>query len=382
MSMSQQSFRDTAYLYTPVQTINCAMNGCVPCGYKIGLFDVALDKEFCKQVPNQRPEQCPRLYSKETVLHTQESRKSTGVLGFRSGMSILTVGDGDFTFSLALARIIFGDSQSKAPKSTLIATSYEREETLRRVYPDFGSTLKELHNLGARTCYQVDATQLRQSLPNDICAKTSAFHRICWNFPCTAIAKGQDGQNDEMERNKELVRGFVTNATPMLLAEEGEIHICHKTKPPFNQWSLEHIALEHPKSSCILSDDIDRASLFHNGKNNAMKYVGKVVLDRAVLQPYTPRKALDRKSFPCHDACIYVFSKGRSDQEKSMVQNSFSGRFPPTVKRGEDSMKSSGDVVPVTSEMIEGIRTSLLRKGKSLKRKTIRQKSSKRRKVQ
>jgi len=40
-----------------------------------------------------------------------------------------------------------------------------------------------------------------------------------------------------------------------------------------------------------------------------LRYAGKIVLDRALILPYIPRKALDRKSFPCHDACIYVFER-------------------------------------------------------------------------
>jgi 25S rRNA (uracil2634-N3)-methyltransferase len=304
--------RDTSQLFASPKTISCARQ-CVPCAYKIGSFDVALDKDFCKQVPNQRPEQCPRASSHLSAEDT---------MGFRVGMSVLTVGDGDFSFSLALARLL----KPSSTKSTLVATSYEDKETLRRVYPDFDSTLDELESLGATLCYKVDATRIPFS-------EVKKFHRICWNFPCTAISKGQDGQNDEMERNKELVRRFVENASRLLSPVDGEIHICHKTKPPFNHWKLENIALQ-------------------NMKDGGLHYAGRVVLDRYLLPPYTPRKALDRKSFPCHDACFYIFAHNRQ------IQACDSKKFPSTLS--EDSTDGSASAIPITPDVILSFRRSLL----------------------
>lgn len=188
--------RDTSLLFASPSTVSCAYH-CVPCAYKVGLFDVALDKEFCNQVPNQRPEQCRRA-------STTMQPDSGIILGFQQGMSILTVGDGDLSYSLALARIL----RPKESNSVLSATSYEDEETLRNVYPNFDRTRAELEYLGATIRYKVDATRLKETLSP--CLKKK-YHRICWNFPCTAVSKGQDGQNDEMERNKDLIRGFVSS---------------------------------------------------------------------------------------------------------------------------------------------------------------------------
>lgn len=48
-----------------------------------------------------------------------------------------------------------------------------------------------------------------------------------------------------------------------------------------------------------------------------MKYGGRIVLDRSLFPPYSPRKALDKKSFPIHDACTYVFGYALGhEQEK------------------------------------------------------------------
>ena len=105
--------RDTSLLFASPSTVSCAYH-CVPCAYKVGLFDVALDKEFCNQVPNQRPEQCRRA-------STTMQPDSGIILGFQQGMSVLTVGAGDLSYSLALARIL----RPKESNSVLSATSYE-----------------------------------------------------------------------------------------------------------------------------------------------------------------------------------------------------------------------------------------------------------------
>jgi 25S rRNA (uracil2634-N3)-methyltransferase len=325
--VSKLPIRDTSLLFASPQTLYCARQ-CVPCAYKIGNFDVSLDDEFCKIVPNQRPEQCPR--SSMTV-------SSEGTMGYRKGMSVLTVGDGDFSFSLALARLL-KSSDTVGSQSKVVATSYEDKETLCKVYPNFQETLAELESLGSTACYKVDATRLNATLPSSL---VKEFNRVCWNFPCTAIAEGQDGQNHEMESNKDLLRRFVANARYLLSPGDGEIHICHKTKPPYNQWKLENAALENLKDG---------------GHGPDLHFAGRVVLDRFLLPPYTPRKALDRKSFPCHDACFYIF--------RQIIQANVDGPklFPSTI----DS-ENTGDttVLPVTPASILSVRGSLLRSAAS-----------------
>lgn len=202
--------RDVSGLFANHTTYHCASNKCVPCAYRIGCFDVALDKDFCQAVPNQRPEQCPRS-SRETG--------DPGTLGYEKGMKVLTVGDGDFSFSLALARIMSGRG--------LTATSYESKETLIQVYPQIEATMAELERLGASLHFQVDATRIQQTLPT---AKAGLYDKIVWNFPCQAVAKGKDGQNEEMENNKELISQFVSSAKALLVKKGGQIQINHKTK--------------------------------------------------------------------------------------------------------------------------------------------------------
>ena len=351
--------RDCSHLWVVSDTLRCALSsrGCVPCAYKIATFDVALDYSFCQHVPNQRPEMCPRATTPNHRGDQNHSRdgssaravtSTTGeeaVLGYKSGMKVLTVGDGDFSFSLALARL----------GCNVTATSYETRDTVFCVYKTAGveATLSELESSGCCcTAFSVDATKLRETLPNTSAAEGTdsieeKFERIVWNFPCSAVAKGQDGQNQEMEKNKELVRSFVENARQFLVMN-GQIHINHKTKPPFNQWKLEEIAMSAVEN---------------------VYYLGRVVLDRSLFPPYVPRKALDRKSFPCHDACTYILCLRDGTTVMSQLATSTEILDPSTMllKNVEEKLHSN-HLVAVTPDLIMAMR-GILQSIESVKKK-------------
>ena len=328
--------RDIENLFCSSITIDCALKeGCIPCAYKVCCFDVALDSSFCSVVPNQRPENCPR--SREAYTNDGET------LGYKQGIRVLTVGDGDFSFSLALARLLLkhGRRGHDNDGPVLVATSYESKDTLQQVYTNFDKTLLELEDLGAMVCFNVDATHLSETLPPSL--KAMKFDRVVWNFPCSAISKGQDGQNDAMEFNKQLVRDFVSDSY-RLVSHLGEIQMCHKTKPPFNHWSIEKVAVE-------LCNGV-------SGKQNVC-YEGRVVLDRCLLPPYQPRKALHAKSFPCHDACMYIFRvmdsiRASKSQQSILAEKAIQYEYPC------DRTTWSPGLVPVSRKLINSIREKLI----------------------
>jgi hypothetical protein len=72
-------------------------------------------------------------------------------------------------------------------------------------------------------------------------------------------------------------------------------------------------------------------------------YIGRIVLDRCLVPPYVPRKALDRKSFPVHDACTYVFA----------LQNLHNITACNVI---------DASLVPVTKDVIRAIRDAHLEK--------------------
>ena len=345
-AVTQAPCREHSRLYTSAVTYQCAtQNVCIPCAYKICTFDVALDTAFTKMVPNARPESCPRSSTTSAFEYGLD-----GTMGYQRGMSVLTVGDGDLTFSLAVARILFANSgkivsQQHRNSSRLVATSYESRETLLKVYPNIGGTIQELESLGATVCYQVDATDIAGTLSEDVLKSTSSksFNRITWNFPCSAIGSGQDGQNDAMEFNKQLIRDFVRNsiASELLDENDGEIHMLHKTKPPFNQWRIELVALEGLDAECKVA-------------KNELEYKGRIAFDRCLMPPYVPRKALDKKSFTCHDACTYVFGwKGEGGKRFGCTIPLEDGK---NEGAGQEDGRGPEPLMVVTEDMIAKIR--------------------------
>ena len=320
--------RNCSDLYAVAETVKCAhQHGCIPCAYKVATFDVALDFEICQKIPNRRPELCPRSQLKAIAISKNDCERP---LGYRNGMSILTTGDGDFSFSLALARL----------GCRVVATSFETAETVRSVYDSVGVAdhIAELETLGAMVFYNVDATNIERTLPRSLTDRT--FQRIVWNFPCSAVAKGQDGQNIEMDKNIELVRAFVQSAESHCQLG-GQIHINHKTKPPFNQWKIDEVAVENTDS---------------------VRFLYRVVLDRILFDPYIPRKALDRKSFPCHDACTYVFEffDVSTKQSDSTVQIDQDASISMLSDLKELQSAASMQLIRVTPHLIHLLRKGLL----------------------
>ena len=161
---------DDGPMHVMVETVQCALSGCVPCCAK-----VLVNQGASTVLPNARPETCFRLVRAANSTQTP-CTASVGL--YRQGQWILTVGDGDFSFSLALARALQG--------ARVIATSYESRASLEKVYgAACTDALRELAQLGARVAHGVDAAELRATLPVGA-VPTGGFDRIVWNFPCAA----------------------------------------------------------------------------------------------------------------------------------------------------------------------------------------------------
>jgi len=169
----------------------------------------------------------------------------------------------------------------------LVATTHLSRAELDRAYGEalVAKTVDELRARGAQVEHQLDATRL------DLGVLGEPFERIIFNFPCVASADGDvsaDGQHAEMRANLELMRAFFRHA-PRLLAAGGEVHVTHKTKPPFSHWRLvDLVESEEPPVE--------------------LHYTGRVVFDPALYLGYAPRKvATAAGSFPTGDAVVYVW---------------------------------------------------------------------------
>ena len=214
-------------IYVHIDTFNCALNGCVACFYKINPFGIWVDSNSVEYpiVPNIRPELCTR--SKSELYRGLYSSKHR----------ILTLGDGDFSFSLAIARNI-GKNCSKK----LVCTSHESYESVCNVYSTSHEILEELNSLKVNVYHEIDATNISIEGPN--CLPFTSYDRIVWNFPCVRVnSKGFDGQTKELEENINLLRNFFIQASK-IITENGEIHVTHKTFEPFCWWNIVEIAKE------------------------------------------------------------------------------------------------------------------------------------------
>jgi 25S rRNA (uracil2634-N3)-methyltransferase len=169
-------------------------------------------------------------------------------------MAILTVGDGDFSFSLSLANQLLSNDTAK-----LTATSHESLKSVLDTYkPHSQATLASLRSLGATVLHEVDATNLAATTElhsereskhgkkdkDEIKVKLKKFDVVIWNFPCLSLPAGADGQAKELAANRELLTSFFNNVHQFLRKGTGEVHISHKTVEPFSWWGIKQLAAE------------------------------------------------------------------------------------------------------------------------------------------
>lgn len=211
-----------------------------------------------------------------------------GLGPYRRHHRILTVGDGDLSFSRALATVL--------RPQRLVATTYEAADRLEGIYTDFKDTVTTLREAGCEVLHGIDAATLLLSEDDH----HGGFDRIVWNFPCVAVkddkdeepydsgrVAGQqnlDGQTTELKENRQLLRSFFEASKTKLCEKGGEVHVTHKTKEPFSWWNIRQLAREAGFTT--------RATL---------------CFDRTLFPGYVNRKALVREGFNAVDAFTYVF---------------------------------------------------------------------------
>jgi hypothetical protein len=310
--------RATASLWALPETALCALKRCIPCAYKLLVESPrALDGQ--RLVPqchaNVRPELCPRMGGAAArAAPDAASGAAPAAAAARAGLytceqRILVVGDGDFSFSLALAI-------SLGARADLVCTSYQPLQEVREVYAEAGATLSALGAFpGARVKHGVDATRLRETLGAELASRQ--YHRVIFNFPCVPDRPGADGQAEQLEDNKALIRGFLA-AAAQVAAPGAEVHIVHKTREPFSWWAIDKLAPP------------------------AVTYARSVVFDRALYPGYIPRKVGEDKSFPVHDAVTFCFSKPDSAANAADAADADAqGTRPATAKRGKGKGKAT-----------------------------------------
>jgi len=226
-------------VYIHSSTLDCILNHkCVVCLYKF------IPKQAIKKARdvgriilphNLRPETCPRSTQRVVEVANSPSPSSTHCGLYRHKDYLLTLGDGDFSFSLSL---VHGHHRP----DRLYATSYESLQSITSIYQNCDSILQTLSSSGVQTFHDVDAANIAAT----IAIPKAHFDVVVWNFPCiAAITAGSDGQVTEIEANKTLLRKFFSNVGQFLKVRgRREVHITHKTIEPFSWWGLTDIAVE------------------------------------------------------------------------------------------------------------------------------------------
>jgi len=293
-------------------------------------------KKRSSKIVLKRPEECERFKRYHHHHHQEEEDKKQSVVGlYAKGNRILTVGDGDLTFSLSLAK--------RLKKVKLIATTHETRASLEKAYGKdaMKATLDELAVCGedVLVLHGVDAAKLKESLMDAaaVAAKSSnkrdvlervekcideGFDKIVWNFPCvsreedTGEAKdgareGADGRNPaDVELNRNLTLTFIANAAVMLRKKKSkkkrgavEVHVTHKVGMHPSSWNVPELKTTTTTSSSSRPRGVIRA-------------IASVFFDRMVYLPYKPRKALVAKSFSIADAKTFIFCVFEEEEEE------------------------------------------------------------------
>lgn len=101
---------------------------------------------------------------------------SHATVPFRVEDKILLIGEGNFSFSLALFK---HPALQYLPPCNVTATSYDSELECEEKYPESKVIIEELRSRGVEVLFNVDATTLEKCKP----LKGRKWDRIVWNFP-------------------------------------------------------------------------------------------------------------------------------------------------------------------------------------------------------
>ena len=242
-------------------------------------------------------------------------------LSVQARQTILTVGEGDFAFSVALrARL-----DSMQGDYHLLATCFDSRESVLTKYPQSSSLLPRLErHQGVRVAFGVDATNLSST----VCAVEGPFDLVIFNFPHTGL--------EDYRRHQALLAHFVASAKA-LLTWCGQIQIALANDQP-ERWAVQEMAA---------------LSSMH-------------LLEARVFRPedefpgYTARRTTRQKSFrrtrPCGNARVYMqahrftFSRCPGSGPESKIQPCCSAGLPMERGQARHSVWLPAPLLPSSEE--------------------------------
>ncbi|KAF9679318.1 hypothetical protein SADUNF_Sadunf06G0002600 [Salix dunnii] len=145
---------------------------------------------------------------------------------YSSKHRILLVGEGDFSFSVSLARA-FGSASNLAYVCLCCV------DNIAKKYSNGVRNVRELEEKGGIVLYGVDAKEMSQHF----FLRTQRFDRIVYNFPHVGFLF-REASYCQIQLNKRLIKGYLSNAKALLKQDKGEIHVTHKEGEPYDKWDL------------------------------------------------------------------------------------------------------------------------------------------------
>jgi hypothetical protein len=197
---------------------------------------------------------------------------------------IITIGDGDLSFSLALSK--------RNEVAEVCATVLDSEHELRGKYQH--NAINELKNAGHKVLFGVDITKpelIKNRSPQE-------FDLAIFQFPLVPNAgprrPGQSWHQGAGSNllNRQLLRAFLLNSAELLLAPEGArlCYVTSKDVKPYCDWNIE--SLGEPKPNEVA----------------ALKYVGKMPFNPGEFPGYRVRNVDRDKQVKSTAAITYVWT--------------------------------------------------------------------------
>ncbi|KAL3657901.1 hypothetical protein V7S43_017100 [Phytophthora oleae] len=184
------------------------------------------DKKHAANGSNAAAQQIRAAKSQTNAIFslTASSNPNPKNLGpFSDRRRILVVGDGDFSFSLALAVFLGGRN--------LVATCYDSKLDLKEKYTNALLNCDALETAGAEVHFDVDATHLeKQNWLN----KAQPFQSIVFNFPHLGGATEEDVAN-----NQKLLRDFFYSTRQFLHPSRGQVLVSLRNTLFYNRWKIQ-----------------------------------------------------------------------------------------------------------------------------------------------
>ncbi|XP_013614459.1 PREDICTED: uncharacterized protein At4g26485-like [Brassica oleracea var. oleracea] len=161
------------------------------------------------------------------------NQTSERVSHYNNKQKILLVGEGDFSFSLCLAKA-FGSA------TNITATSLDTREELEQKYKDAKNNVEELERRGCTVIHGVNVHSMDK---DHRVVRSIVYDRIIFNFPHAGFHFGRETDSYTILQHQEVVKGFFLSAKELVDAS-GEIHVTHKIAHPFTSWNIKTLGEE------------------------------------------------------------------------------------------------------------------------------------------